>query len=604
MKKLVLLSLFVLFSLNTIFALAAQDSLFQQLMDSIVLANMEAHQVPGLSYAIVRADKTTALNAHGFADLETKQAMQINSKFMLGSLSKLFVSTAVMQLVERGKLDLKKDVSEYLGNPKIKVRANLHQLLTHTAGFEERTFDRIRLEANEVMRLEEFLEKNMPSQVFAPGKIGAYSNYGMALAGLVVEKVSGMSFEEFVQENIFTPLEMNQASFEISAIDEKELATPYLIKNGQLVRTHYEYVLTRPASMLTGDAEDMAHFMIAHLNGGKFGQHQILKKEMLSTLQSQQFTHHPELDGRAYGFFEKSFRGRRSLDHGNTRNGFVSYMYLVPEDSLGIFVTINGGRGSFRAKVVNDFLKAIYPEIEIEVPKKNAQTISLDQYRGKYYSTRANKTGIERIFHQLLLDRFIKVENAGDTALVIFGDHYKLTGENYVTNSRGSHTVAFGIENGQSKFMYLPGRSDAYQKLPWYSEKIIALPILVVATLVFLITLIVSFVKILRKKTLLSKTIIESQFLYSLFGFGFMASFAITIGILQEAIQYGIPNYFYVIFTLPILCLFVFPTLIYQTWKKWNIFSSRQKLGNITFATISTLFVWQLFYWNFIGYCF
>ena len=153
---------------------------------------------------------------YGKADVKNDEPVVADETlFRIASTSKLFTATAVMQLVEQGKVDLDTDVNDYLKDVKVPDTypgrpVTLRGLLTHTAGFEEHFTGSEARTAAEVVPLGKYLAEDMPARVRPPGEITSYSNYGMALAGHVVEEVSGESFDRYVKENIFNPLGMQE----------------------------------------------------------------------------------------------------------------------------------------------------------------------------------------------------------------------------------------------------------------------------------------------------------------------------------------------------------------------------------------------------------
>ena len=192
--------------------------------------------------------------------------------FRPGSISKLFTWTAVMQLSEQGKLDLDRDVNEYLdfkipeafGKP-----ITLKNILTHTPGFEEQIKDLFGGEKSP--NLGEYVRDHIPNRIYPPGTVPAYSNYGTALAGYIVERVSGQTFEDYVSEHIFKPLGMNSSSFAqpLPADLAPNMSNGYLL--GSDKPKPFEVVGPYPAGSLSSTAADMSKFMLAHLQLGKLG---------------------------------------------------------------------------------------------------------------------------------------------------------------------------------------------------------------------------------------------------------------------------------------------------------------------------------------------
>ena len=190
-------------------------------MDGAVNAELIARHIPGASVALVRGDQVIFAKGYGYADIEKRQPVVANQTlFRIGSVSKLFIWTAVMQLWEEGKLDLDADVNTYLKDFQIPATYSepitLKNLMTHTPGFEDLATDG-RLFVNnssDIMPLGKYLKDRMPARIRPPGEVTAYSNYGSALAAYIVAQVSGMPYDEYVEKNILLPLGMRNTTFE------------------------------------------------------------------------------------------------------------------------------------------------------------------------------------------------------------------------------------------------------------------------------------------------------------------------------------------------------------------------------------------------------
>jgi len=191
------------------------------------------------------------------------------------------------------------------------------------------------LDENKLGSIEDFLQDALPARVTPPGEVHSYNNYGFALAGYVVEEVSGMPFEDYVYLNILQPLGMTLGSFaqplplELKA----QLATGYELAGDDLAPAVFQYDRAVPAGSMSSTAEDMAAFMIAHLQSGGS---EILDESIADLMHQQQFTHHPELPGMTYGFKERYINGLRVIGHGGDIFSYSSQMILIPEDNMGI----------------------------------------------------------------------------------------------------------------------------------------------------------------------------------------------------------------------------------------------------------------------------
>ncbi|MBL8055218.1 MAG: serine hydrolase, partial [Anaerolineales bacterium] len=254
-------------------------------LDGLLRAEMDEHHVPGAVVVVVRAGAVLSAKGYGYADVEARTPVDpARTLFRPGSVSKLFTWTAVMQLVEQGRLDLDADVNAYLDFAIPATYAEpitLKHLLTHTAGFEDKGDGLFKLKPDEIPTLDAYLKANLPARVFPPGQIGAYSNYGTALAGYIVERVSGQPFAEYVEQHIFAPLGMAQATFRqpLPATLAPDMAGGYNYVDGGYVRGGFEYVTGYPAGALSAAGLDLAKFMIAHLQDGQLGEARLLEAE-------------------------------------------------------------------------------------------------------------------------------------------------------------------------------------------------------------------------------------------------------------------------------------------------------------------------------------
>lgn len=195
--------------------LTAEDA--AAFLDGLLPTSMSIGDVAGATVSIVKDDSLLLTRAYGLADVAKQIPVSAqDTLFRPASISKLFTWTAVMQQVEAGKLDLDHDINEYLdfkiegyGGQPIKLR----HLMTHTAGFEESLLDLLVDKIEDVKPLGEALKHSIPARIYPPGTVPAYSNYGAALAGYIVSRVSGVPYEQYIEDHIFEPLHMEHSTF-------------------------------------------------------------------------------------------------------------------------------------------------------------------------------------------------------------------------------------------------------------------------------------------------------------------------------------------------------------------------------------------------------
>lgn len=323
-------------------ALTAADA--ETWLDGMIPTALDTAQTPGAVVVIVRDGQILLEKGYGYADWKKRTPVDPkNTLFRPGSTSKLFTWTAVMQLVETGKLNLDADVNTYLDFA-IPARAGqpvtLRNLMTHTAGFEETAKDLITF--NEaVPSLASVMKRHVPKRFFDAGSTSAYSNYGASLAGYIVERVSGQPFDDYIEQHLFKPLAMNSSTFRQPPPPAllARMATGY--ENSSKPGHGYELVSMPPAGSLAASGDDMAHFMIAHLQDGKYGDAQILQPGTAQLMHNTVTRMFPDLNGIALGFYEQNINGRRVIAHAGDLNYFHTDLALFLDEHVGIFISVN-----------------------------------------------------------------------------------------------------------------------------------------------------------------------------------------------------------------------------------------------------------------------
>jgi CubicO group peptidase (beta-lactamase class C family) len=317
----------------------------QALADAFFPERMETLHIPGLSFVFVQGDEVIYATGYGYANLETATAMDADSTIVrIGSVSKLFVVTAVMQLVEQGKLDLHADVNHYLTGFQLEETyaqpVTLAHLLTHTAGFDDPPYATT-TDPRQVQPLDEHLAEHMPPRTRRPGKAFVYSSYGYALAALVVEEVAGMSFDRYVEQNIFIPLGMAQSRYLLAPPLPETLATGYFYDDGTQIPQPIDYDDDYPGGSIVSTAEDMSHFMLALLQDGCYRGGCILEVDTVAEMHERQAKTGMQGQNVTYGFAEGFQGGQRLLGHSGAIRGFGNSLNLLPEHNAGYFFSFN-----------------------------------------------------------------------------------------------------------------------------------------------------------------------------------------------------------------------------------------------------------------------
>ncbi|WP_220090077.1 serine hydrolase domain-containing protein [Micromonospora saelicesensis] len=347
-------------------------------LDGLLPAALDRTDIAGATVAVVTNGKILTTRGYGYADTGAggNAAVPVDPDrhlFRMGSVSKLVTATAVLQLVQSGKLDLDADVKTYLDFElplRYERAVTLRHLLTHTAGFEERIAGLIGTDGGD-LNLRRALMTDPPEQIYQPGTVPAYSNYSNALAGYIVERVSGTRFEEYVQRNVLDRAGMPSSTFEqpLPAALRDRVSNGYDTSAGPA--TPFEIVGTPPPGALSAPATDMARFMLAQL-GEPVGFAPLLDQPTRELMQR------PALDATSLGtladgprmtlgFFAEDRNGHRILGHGGDTKYFHSHLQIYPDDRAGIFLSLNSnGSGALdshelRESIVNGFADRYFP---------------------------------------------------------------------------------------------------------------------------------------------------------------------------------------------------------------------------------------------------
>src|SRR6185437_8520412 len=326
--------------------------------------------------------------------------------FRIGSTSKLFTWTAVMQLVQQGKLDLDKDVNTYLTDFKIPATyakpVTLRSLMTHSPGFEDGALGYlISNDSASVKSIDETLKEHMPARVRPPLVLSSYSNYGAALAGLIVQNVSGMPFNDYIQKNILDPLDMHHTTFQepLPANLKPDAVTGYVYANGVYEAKPFEFVGGfRPAGSVSASALDMTHFMIAHLQDGRYGDTRILDSATAERMHTRNFANDPRLPAMALGFYEQKMGGVRVIGHEGDTQYFHTAMFIVPTAQVGIFMSYVGtGAEPLREGILQAFFNRYFPPPPVvAMTAPDSFAASAVKYTGTYRFARHSSTKIDK----------------------------------------------------------------------------------------------------------------------------------------------------------------------------------------------------------------
>jgi CubicO group peptidase (beta-lactamase class C family) len=339
----------------------------EKFLDSIFAEQMEKQHIPGAAFIFVKDGKVFFSNGYGFANVERQQrVVPEQTLFRIGSISKVFTAAAIVQLADRRRINLHTDVNRYLKTLKVAETfpepVTAAHLITHTAGFDEIRPGTQGPTAASVLPLADFLRTRLV-RIQPPGDTIAYSTYGITLAGLLIEEVSGMSFESYLAKNIWKPLGMNRTNITVAPALADDLAIGYEYVNDVNQPQAYEWYHTTPASSINSTAMDMARFMIMNLQNGRYGKARVMSNHAAHDMDLQHASGHAHMPGVAYGFFEDDYQGLRILEHGGNMAGFSSQLVLLPERNAGFFMVNHHENSNLRDTVKWALLEHYYPPL-------------------------------------------------------------------------------------------------------------------------------------------------------------------------------------------------------------------------------------------------
>ncbi len=470
-------------------------------LDGLVPLQIQRDDIAGVVVAVVKDGKVLFEKGYGYSDVGKKTPVSPQTTlFRPGSISKLFTWTAVMQLVGEGKLDLDRDINDYLDfkiPPAYSKPITLRNLMTHTPGFEESIKGLIVPSAKDMEPLGKYLAVHLPARVFPPGTVPAYSNYGATLAGYIVQRVSGQPFDQYVQQHIFQPLDMPHSTFNQPLPDNLK---PLMSRGYQLASEppkEFELVQAYPAGSLASSADDITHFMIAHLQDGRYGGATILQPQTAQLMHTRAFSNAPDMNAMALGFYEESRNGHRIIGHGGDTNWFHSDLHLILDANLGFFVSYNSaGRdeGDPRGELWHKFLDRYFPYQPPAAAAPASAAKDANAVTGAYITSRRDQTNVFSV--SSLFDEMNVEANADGTITVdaLKGVNGQLKKWQEIAplryrESDGQDRLAFTKNALGQMELVTDFPAIVYPRARWYQNKLVNEIILGICAAIFLLTL-------------------------------------------------------------------------------------------------------------------
>ncbi|WP_288047862.1 serine hydrolase domain-containing protein [Nocardia sp.] len=310
----------------------------------------------GAAIGVVRDGGLDSLVLHGFSDIATRRPVTEDTVFRVASITKTFTAVAIMQLWERGVVDLDQPAQRYLRAYRLSPTRpefrppTLRHLLTHTAGVGE-TVHPSRL------LLPDFGESVAPGASLpsladyyhgalairaAPGTRFTYSNHGFATLGQIVEDVSGMALARYLREHIFEPLGMYDTALSSRSYPRARLATGYTFRSDGPRPVPLREMVTAGAASAYSTARDMGRYLAALMGGGSNEYGTALAADTVSTMFAPHYRPDPRIPGMGLGFFRAEMGTHHAIEHQGILTGFDSQIWVAPEDRVGVMAFTNG----------------------------------------------------------------------------------------------------------------------------------------------------------------------------------------------------------------------------------------------------------------------
>ncbi|MFG6199865.1 serine hydrolase domain-containing protein [Nonomuraea sp. JJY05] len=577
--------------------------------DAAMAKGLEANHVPGAVVSVVGAGKILFSKGYGLADRENGTPFDPGASLVrIASITKLFTWTAVMQQVQQGRLDLHADVNRYLTTFRIPATypqpITLAHLMNHTAGFEDTAIGVGSRSKADVPPLGTYLAEHVPARVRPPGQVSAYSNYGAALAGHIVSRVSGQPYDQYVKDHILDPLGMRHttASEPVPAPLAAGQARSYDYEEGTYQRKPFVFDNLPPDGSISATANDMARFMIAHLGSGS-----LLDEPTARLMHRRSFAADPRIDGYAHGFKEQTLNGHRVIMHDGSWEGFQSALLLVPGAGLGLFVSTNSIGG---IDAVTELLPAFFDRFlpgeraaPSSPPGKTATSVP-----GFYKPARTVESTIEKV---LTLTGSSRLRIEGGGKLAFKGMTWSPLAPGLYQQDGGSQRLAFVTDAAGVTYAATDG--PAYELLPWWDTP----PANLIVVVVFAVTALTAVLglppaaalrRLRNRPARTPRAWRAGRLLAGLagaVGLAFVVMFTLVLTG-DTSILYGVPTPVRLVLLLPPLFLALTVAAITTTvigWRNRHI-GVLARVHQVTLLAGMLALVWFCLHWNLLGWQF
>lgn len=578
----------------------------------IIEAYVQQHRSTTASVAIsvFRGQEDVYTAHHGFINRETKQAPDEDTVYEWGSTTKLLTWVSVMQLVEQGQMNLQADIRSYLPEGFLTKLNNdepitMMHLMNHTVGWQETTWDIETADQQQLVSLEQALKQSEPPQIYAPGEYCAYSNWGTALAGYIVERVSGMPFHAYVQEHIFEPLGMTKTALAPDLSDnlwvrkQRQQNHCYYIdeENTEDLGVCIRHVLLYPAGMATGTLDDLTRFGKAFLSPDGTSPLFQASETMRQMLTPTMFYGDSDIPRVSHGFWHTPY-GVDTIGHPGNTAGSSTNLVLDPVSGRGVVVMTN-------QLAETDYVYSLMPLLFGDRESDSSIPVANIDLSGIYKFTRTLKTGVLRLVGTIG-GGFLPLQKTDDPQfykLAVGNGGLRQVGKNeYMLDLDGVQTFAY-LYQGPGNDVRLQMMSHDNIKIPTaqFYFQLGTVLLAVLATLYALIALLVSLITLaFRRNRDASRTTLwrfRQLSLLSTIGMGALIYLVFTLDLVLPTTVYWKS----IVATLLAMIAIVYTVLYFIRKKERCALTKKQKAGHVLavlsgLALVFNVFYWQIFY--------
>ena len=628
MKALIVFCLNLFFAVTVAWAVApalpVKHAGIESFTDGMFETLLREQNIAGAVFTMVEDGVVRHSAGYGYANVALEIAVDPDSTlFRIASISKLFVWIGVMQMVEQGRLDLDRNINEYLEAFQIPETfpepITLRSLMTHTAGFEDRIHKLFVRDMNEKYPLAEVLKRELPKRVRPPLVQASYSNHGTGIAQHLVELASGMPFIEYAERYIFYPLGMHNTTL-LQPVPENLhpfLSNGYGFSNGRFRPQPFEFVPLQGSGGASTTAADMAKFMKALLSNTCLNGNCLLDSLSFQQMLRPAFFHSEKVNPALLGFIDMSTNNRKIVGHGGNTFLFHSMLAIMPNENTGFFFSFNtAGAGRHTRRALQHLIDRFFPDT---VPLYTPIQLPNDYLRKFEGTYRVNRFSHTELFKIRSVENAARVALENDTLrLTVAGETSRWVPIDSLIfrNINNNSTIAFSKnESGRIQNLFIGNRSIiAYNRNEgiwnWQWHRVL---LIVLVSVMFYILVVWPWMYVVRYRYVRADRApvtlpLLSKWVAWIAAFCFLI-FALLTHIFMPPgndLVFGVPRGIEIALAFPLVAI---PFIVAMLWQSIRLMDARKTrlrsrlfywLSTLVFAaTIVSLNFWNLLGWNY-----